>query len=765
MRCCILGVWLLAVLLASGSAEEAPAVIGAAPAAGDDVEEFSNLCKPLLLAETHHSHLLKNATGGIHQQHDAHLIELEVSLNNSDSSVNESSSAEYNGISHVSKNHEDVQLIPPDASVQNGRSHFAIENQKSEAGSEQTSESERLLQSRRVVTNVSFRAHQHREYNFGMLPENDGGLVLRHLSADLESIFGINTAATIAVIVLLCMSAIFVMVAIGLLLYYLARRNVFYLSEECQDSVASLFMSQIALKQTSTAKADNAPTDVPSDSASDSSGESSCATGARGYFILPHDKEKQQKTVTDSDCPSVFGEAVTNQMHDIVNKIATHGMAIAFNEATGIQMLYFRELKKSGHVAKTPLLDVGPPVYSSRFSSNDSRNSGTTPKQVSHGSSQTQFRVDSSDEGNASGRRLSAVPSNSVPRAATIQKKLDRKQSLYFAQAAVCNHAIPSQEFSFLEVEVCRTTKGSQVAVGVTPKMYPCFRLPGSSTRSVAYDSSGSVTLRHNNSAWFEGRASYTAGDFIGLLIKRFGDCSAEFHFYRNGRLQSFVTAPLGWTHKYHVCIGASGKVILGVNFGTQAVNYPPIVGARAGHFPFGELTPMSPRQLKTDGRSAAPVTVLPVTAFALQPPVSSSGYSPLDASGMVRGPRGLYYTGAPLVEAAKIWQGSPHSTALESSPTTSTVDGHSHGSSPLYQEHSSNPTAAEDGTGFGQKNAAALDAIVTEDRKKLAVNRIEPATAVDTELREEVHRSESGLSIRSADCSSVAMTPASKRP
>ncbi|KAL5114346.1 Protein ssh4 [Pleosporales sp. CAS-2024a] len=126
------------------------------------------------------------------------------------------------------------------------------------------------------------------------------------------------------------------------------------------------------------------------------------------------------------------------------------------------------------------------------------------------------------------------------------------------------NLPIPKQnEVYYWEVKIYEKPENTSIAIGVTTKPYPLFRLPGYHKSSISYMSNGN--RRHNQpftpSAY---GPSYVQGDVVGVGYR---PRTGALFFTRNGKKLDDVAHGLK-TQNFFPTVGANGPCQVHVNFG-----------------------------------------------------------------------------------------------------------------------------------------------------------------------------------------------------
>ncbi|KAF2715651.1 SPRY domain-containing protein [Pleomassaria siparia CBS 279.74] len=126
------------------------------------------------------------------------------------------------------------------------------------------------------------------------------------------------------------------------------------------------------------------------------------------------------------------------------------------------------------------------------------------------------------------------------------------------------NLPIPKQnEVYYWEAKIYDKPENTQIAIGVSTKPYPLFRLPGFHKWSLAYLSSGS--RRHNQPFTpTQYGPSYLQGDVIGVGYR---PRTGTLFFTRNGKKLDDVAHGLK-TQNFFPTVGANGPCQVHVNFG-----------------------------------------------------------------------------------------------------------------------------------------------------------------------------------------------------
>ncbi|EDU43607.1 SPRY domain containing protein [Pyrenophora tritici-repentis] len=126
------------------------------------------------------------------------------------------------------------------------------------------------------------------------------------------------------------------------------------------------------------------------------------------------------------------------------------------------------------------------------------------------------------------------------------------------------NLPIPKQnEVYYWEAKVYEKPENTSIAIGVTTKPYPLFRLPGYHKSSISYMSNGN--RRHNQP--FHPSAygpAYVQGDVIGVGYR---PRTGTLFFTRNGKKLEDVAHGLK-TQNFFPTVGANGPCQVHVNFG-----------------------------------------------------------------------------------------------------------------------------------------------------------------------------------------------------
>ncbi|KAL6157116.1 Protein ssh4 [Exserohilum turcicum] len=126
------------------------------------------------------------------------------------------------------------------------------------------------------------------------------------------------------------------------------------------------------------------------------------------------------------------------------------------------------------------------------------------------------------------------------------------------------NLPIPKQnEVYYWEAKVYEKPENTSLAIGVTTKPYPLFRLPGYHKSSISYMSNGN--RRHNQP--FQPSAygpAYVQGDVIGVGYR---PRTGTIFFTRNGKKLDDVAHGLK-TQNFFPTVGANGPCQVHVNFG-----------------------------------------------------------------------------------------------------------------------------------------------------------------------------------------------------
>merc|ERR1711939_1262122 len=126
------------------------------------------------------------------------------------------------------------------------------------------------------------------------------------------------------------------------------------------------------------------------------------------------------------------------------------------------------------------------------------------------------------------------------------------------------NLPIPKQnEVYYWEAKIYDKPENTTIAIGLTTKPYPLFRLPGYHKQSLAYISNG---LRRHNQP-FTGTPyapDYVQGDVIGVGYR---PRNGQIFFTRNGKKLDDVCSGLK-TQNFFPTVGANGPCQVHVNFG-----------------------------------------------------------------------------------------------------------------------------------------------------------------------------------------------------
>jgi hypothetical protein len=146
-------------------------------------------------------------------------------------------------------------------------------------------------------------------------------------------------------------------------------------------------------------------------------------------------------------------------------------------------------------------------------------------------------------------------------------------------------HAVNSEEIEleilhYFEIILLRKlSKDTTVAIGITTKPYPYFRLPGWNKNSVGYHSDDGRKFwndefggRDYGPEWGE------LGDVIGCGYK---PKTGEVFFTKNGKFLGMAFA--GLRHIWYPTIGADGDVKMKINFGDKSFVYKEALGYGIG--------------------------------------------------------------------------------------------------------------------------------------------------------------------------------------
>ncbi|KAG0173536.1 Rsp5p-dependent ubiquitination, sorting of cargo proteins at the multivesicular body [Apophysomyces sp. BC1034] len=131
---------------------------------------------------------------------------------------------------------------------------------------------------------------------------------------------------------------------------------------------------------------------------------------------------------------------------------------------------------------------------------------------------------------------------------------------------ALTNLPLPiNQEFVYWEVKVLELGSEDRLAIGLTTKPYPVWRLPGWHRHSVAYHShNGAVYISDS----FVGRPygpPFKQGDVVGVgFLTR----TSTVFFTRNGK--NLGKASIGFKFPVYPAVGATGPCQVSVNLGQQ---------------------------------------------------------------------------------------------------------------------------------------------------------------------------------------------------
>jgi hypothetical protein len=115
--------------------------------------------------------------------------------------------------------------------------------------------------------------------------------------------------------------------------------------------------------------------------------------------------------------------------------------------------------------------------------------------------------------------------------------------TFYQGQGSICaNLPVPVQEFAYWEVKILQQqqdeTNESRVAIGLSTKPYPRWRLPGWHRHSVAYHSNNGAVYASNSVSGRSYGPSFKQGDVIGVgyLYQ-----SGTVFFTRNGEVSKKI--------------------------------------------------------------------------------------------------------------------------------------------------------------------------------------------------------------------------------
>ncbi|KAI8880835.1 SPRY-domain-containing protein [Backusella circina FSU 941] len=142
--------------------------------------------------------------------------------------------------------------------------------------------------------------------------------------------------------------------------------------------------------------------------------------------------------------------------------------------------------------------------------------------------------------------------------------------TFYQGQGSICtNLPVPVQEFAYWEVKILQEQQGesneSRIAIGLSTKPYPRWRLPGWHRHSVAYHSRNGAVYASNSVSGRSYGPPFKQGDVIGVgyLYQ-----SGTVFFTRNG--ENLGKASIGFKYPLYPIIGSIGPCSVSVNFGLQ---------------------------------------------------------------------------------------------------------------------------------------------------------------------------------------------------